>query len=109
MAQRIEDAGLIVSCDFCGTDWDGQSPVIEGHRGSIICLNCIKEALDHRTLGHDPYKCPLCLRDKIPAHTPHWTHPNHPEAHACHSCIEQAADAFSKDPDVPWKRPQAAL
>ena len=104
MAQRIEDGGLIVSCNFCGTDWDGQWAAIEGHRGSIVCLECIKIAIDNQTLGAEPYTCPLCLRDKIPASIPRWSHPNHPEAFACHNCIEQAADTFTKDADIPWKR-----
>lgn len=101
--QRIEDNALIVSCDFCGTDWDGQFAAIEGHRGSIVCLECLKRALDERIVALDPYSCVLCLRDKIPASTPRWLHLNHPETYACEPCILQAADAFDRDPDIDWK------
>lgn len=102
--QRIEDGGLIVSCDFCGTDWDGQSPVIEGHRGSIICLECLKAALKGLAASEDKYQCVLCLREGILPTVKRWSHPNHPDTFACQSCIQQAADVFDKDPDVQWTK-----
>lgn len=107
--QRIEDNALIVSCDFCGTDWDGQFPAIEGHRGSIVCLECLKQALDQRSVAAEPYRCVLCLREKIPPSDLRWAHPNHPDTFACEPCILQAADAFDRDADIDWKwmtRPQ---
>ena len=42
--QREEDGGIVISCDFCGTDWDEVVPMIEGHRGSVICLSCVEKA-----------------------------------------------------------------
>lgn len=104
--QRIEGEFLIVSCDFCGTDWDGQFPAIEGHRGSIICLECLKVALENAGTGEGEFACPLCLRERIRADVPRWSHANRPATFACGGCIDQAADAFTKDPDVPWRRPE---
>ena len=101
--QRIEGEYLIVSCDFCGTDWDGRFPAIEGHRGSIICLECLKIALKELAAGNAEYACVLCLRERIAAAKPRWAHGNHPQTYACADCVDQAAGAFDKDPDVPWK------
>ncbi len=102
MAQRIEPEGLIVSCDFCGTDWDGASPIIEGHRGALICLECLKRALGELQRAEDAYKCVLCLRDGLPAILPRFEHENRPGVFGCKGCIEQAADVFDRDADVPW-------
>ncbi|MCE9589871.1 MAG: ClpX C4-type zinc finger protein [Planctomycetes bacterium] len=101
--QRTEDGGIVISCDFCGTDWDEVRPMIEGHHGSVICLDCLKLAVVQAAPAEGKYSCPLCLRDNIPATLPRWSHPSHPNAIACEECIHQAARAFHKDPDVDWK------
>ena len=36
--QREDPEGIVISCDFCRRDWDGQEAMIEGHHGSILCL-----------------------------------------------------------------------
>jgi hypothetical protein len=101
--QRIEDNNaLIVSCDFCGTDWDGQFAAIEGHRGSIICLECLKLGLNALELPEEEFRCVLCLRDPLPATMRRWHHSNRPRTFACENCIHQAAEAFDKDPDIDW-------
>ena len=100
--QRIEDGSLIVSCDFCRTDLDGQFPVIEGHRGAIICLECLKLALDSLTTESTTYKCVLCLREPLPPTLPRFHHPNAPDTFACRDCIHQTADVFDRDPDINW-------
>jgi len=112
MAQRIEEGWLIVSCDFCGTDWDGQSAVMEGHRGAIICLECLKVALGNLAPGADAYKCILCLRDPIPAVIARWHHEKHPDVFACRGCVHQAADVFDRDSSIDWiwtDRPRAPI
>jgi hypothetical protein len=100
--QRIEDNALIVSCDFCGTDWDGQFAAIEGHRGSIVCLECLKLALDQLELAGEQFKCVLCLREPLPPSMRRWHHATHPQTFACDGCVYQAAGAFDKDPDIEW-------
>jgi hypothetical protein len=99
---RIEDGGLIVSCDFCGTDWNGASPVIEGHRGSVICLECLKAALGELCAGAGTFKCVLCLREPINAAVERWSHPAHPRTFACKGCVHQSAEVFDADEDVDW-------
>src|SRR4030095_9584123 len=98
--QRIEENALIVSCDFCGTDWDGVSPVIEGHRGSIICLECMKATPDGMQSGREPFTWVLGRREPIPASVERWNHANHAQTYACKSCVHQAAEVFDKDPDI---------
>ena len=100
--QRIEDNALIVSCDFCGVDWDGSSPVIEGHRGAIVCLECLKKALTESAVHEGDFKCVLCLREPIRASVKRWQGAR-PGVFACEGCILQAAEVFDKDPDIPWK------
>lgn len=104
--QRTENGGVIISCDFCGTDWDpdtGLPPMSEGHHGSVLCLECMKLALVEAKPMDKPYACTLCLLDDVPATMPAYRGSKRPNAVACEDCIKQAAGVFSKDPDVDWK------
>src|SRR4051812_11336830 len=101
--QREEPDGIVLLCDFCRRDWDGQEPMIEGHHGSILCLECMKTALGAQETGGDKFKCTLCLRFNIPPELPHWSNSAHPEAIVCQECLYQAAKAFRRNPDVAWK------
>lgn len=96
--QRTDPDGIVLLCDFCRRDWDGQEAMIEGHHGSILCLECMKLALAGQTTGGEKFKCTLCLRFNIPPTLPHWQNPAHPEAILCQECLYQAARAFSKSP-----------
>jgi ClpX C4-type zinc finger len=101
--QREDPDGIVLVCDFCRRDWDGQEPMIEGHHGSILCLECLKVALRDQAAGGGKYKCTLCLRFNMPPELPHWANPGHLEAIVCQECLYQAARAFSRNPDIPWK------
>ncbi len=101
--QRTEQDGVVISCDFCQTDWDGQSAMIEGHHGSIICLECLKKALVDARPADGKYQCTLCLRINIPPSLPRWHFPNRPEKLVCQECLHQAAKAMSKSDHVNWK------
>lgn len=108
--QRNENGGVVISCDFCGTDWDEVMAMIEGHHGSVLCLSCLKTALEQASASGEKFSCTMCLHE-FPGDQPHWA-PNtrppaaNPAATICDGCINQAAGTFSKDPDVDWKRPQ---
>ncbi|MBI1335446.1 MAG: hypothetical protein GC164_00615 [Phycisphaera sp.] len=109
--QKREPEGIVIACDFCGTDWDEIKPMIEGHHGSVLCLECLKQALRDLAPSDGEFTCTLCLRTALPAGTPAWSPTDHnnganPDARACEDCIHQAARAFDKDPDVDWKRPR---
>jgi len=112
--QRTENGYIIISCDFCGTDWDEVIPMIEGHRGSILCLACMKVAISNTASEELPYECTMCRREQLGAKA-HWRPEReegatllpgaNPFAVACESCLNQASGTFSKDPDVDWKKP----
>lgn len=109
MQRKVHD-GVIIACDFCGTDWDQVKPMIEGHQGSVLCLSCLEQALANLWPSPAPIRCTLCLREQ-PAGTSHWRPPSpnpvaNPAATVCRSCVEQAARTFDKDPDVDWKWPR---
>jgi len=76
--------------------------MIEGHHGSILCLECLKVALKEQATGGEKYKCTLCLRFNIPGTIPRWSNAAHPEAIVCQECLYQAARGFSKNPDVEY-------
>ena len=107
--QRTEPDGVVIACDFCGTDWDEVMPMIEGHRGSVLCLECMKLALEHAQAGSEGLSCTMCLRE-LPAYVPRWSQQPPPDranqdAVLCRDCLDQAINAFGKDPDVPWEKP----
>ncbi len=112
MQREATDGGIIISCDFCGTDWDPYDmdqprPMMEGHRGSVICLPCVKVALVEIAPGSDPYECTLCRKETLPADLPRWhSDGGAMPANLCKDCLNQAAGTFSKDPDIDWKRPR---
>lgn len=107
--QRQDPEGVVICCDFCATDWDGVSPMIEGHKGSVICLPCLNKSLDEADAAPSAFACTLCLHDRA-AGERGWlvsSTAGGVEAKAvCQGCIDQAARAFSKDPDVDWKDPR---
>lgn len=97
-------------CDFCLRAWDGTFPMVEGHRGSLICSNCLTVAYTDVILADapdstEPYSCVMCLEEKS---DPQWTSPLREEAHACRTCINRAAGRLHKDPDWDWRKPTLA-
>ncbi len=107
--QRNQDDGVVICCDFCGTDWDQVKPMIEGHHGSVLCLECLKAALGQIKPQDWTFSCTLCLREGLPAGTARWTHPAAPPAAnaaavLCADCLHQAMRTFGKDPDVDFKQ-----
>lgn len=97
------------SCDFCARVWDplGREIMIEGHRGSLLCLKCLSAAYRYVALerGGDEHRssqCTMCLEHRD---QPQWQSPIADNARVCLRCIKQAATALEKDPDAGWKRP----
>lgn len=110
--QRTVDDGLIISCDFCGVDWDpltGMPPMTEGHRGSVLCLDCLKRALPESAPADREFECTMCLQHHPPS-TRRWEHPNAPDrpganpaASLCWACTRLAAKTFHKDKDIDFR------
>ena len=97
------------SCDFCASEWVADLPMVEGHKGSLICGACLREACrrvlvrGESTAGAG-YACTLCLLTKS---EPAWESPSRGGAVICHWCINKSAGMLEKDPDFGWKRPEA--
>jgi hypothetical protein len=94
-------------CDFCGSVWIEDLPMVEGHKGSCICGKCLTVAYTGVVLGEagsapEGYQCTLCL-EKRPEHG--WASPVREEASICRRCIKQCAGVLSKDKETPWTRP----
>ena len=84
--------------------------MVEGHRGSLICADCLTVAyalVVNGGGGEEPPEgvtCALCLEDRPEKH---WQSPLHPEVFGCKRCINQSARILEKDPEQGWKRPAA--
>jgi hypothetical protein len=102
-----------VLCDFCQREWTEDVPFIEGHRGRIICGNCVRLAVEEvrvtgRGTAPQGYMCTLCRENEDDraaldrAGEAGWSSPAYPESIACARCIGAAAEALTDDPDVDW-------
>lgn len=111
--QRTEpDGGIIISCDFCGVDWDPQTgtpAMTEGHKGSALCLDCLRRALPESQPAAEAFDCTLCLQRRE-APTRRWAHPApepapglNPGAAICWECVRLAAKTFHKDKDIDFR------
>lgn len=108
---RVED----VLCDFCHQPWRDDLPIVEGHRGAVICGDCLTlayRALALHKQGKPDQVCVLCRerRDEpawsLPAGPAHWeTDLNAGLACACLRCVRQAAAVLDKDRDYAWSKP----
>lgn len=109
MHETDAQGDLVFKCDFCGSGWDEDRPMVEGHRGSLICGSCLSIAyteLVHLDSGYAPGEreaCVLCLETGRPEL--HWASPVNDKTIACRRCIKQSAGVLHKDPDSPWKKP----
>lgn len=95
-------------CDFCLRHWADDRPMVEGHRGSLLCGPCLTVAYTQVVFLGQGVKvidrvCTLCLSQKD---GPHWISPA-TSAPACADCLEQAAKRLERDRDSGWNRPTA--
>jgi hypothetical protein len=100
-------------CDFCTQHWRDDRPMVEGHKGSLICADCLAAAYRLLVLDHAGAKvpehvnCTMCLLHRdveyfagLPSALPDRDDPV-----ACRGCIEQAVRTLERDPSSGWKRP----
>jgi len=109
MHETNDQGEMLFRCDFCRTRWSDGRPMVEGHRGALICGSCLSIAyteLVHLRSGYAPDRkeaCKLCLengRDEL-----HWASPVEESVIACRRCVKQSAGVLHKDPDSAWKKP----
>ena len=100
--QRTERDGIVISCDFCGTDWDEVIAMIEGHHGSVLCLACLKRAMDETSLASETFDCTMCLQTRDVGRKI-WRNTQHPKAALCFDCVRLAAKGFHKDKQTDFR------
>ncbi|MFG0273672.1 MAG: hypothetical protein ACF8QF_01310 [Phycisphaerales bacterium] len=100
-------------CDFCRQPWADDRPMIEGHRGHLLCTKCLTVAYQQVVLDGAPpiarladepeeTVCTMCMERRS---QPAWRSDAFPESIVCLRCIKQSATGFEKDPDTAWTRP----
>jgi hypothetical protein len=105
-----------VLCDYCGREWTEALAMIEGHRGSCICGNCLAIAYREVVLNNvnsagDDYACTMCLesgKDRAALQRTGeagWRSPVHDEKAICRRCVKLAAGALTRDAESGWRRP----
>jgi hypothetical protein len=96
-------------CDFCHSPWAEDRPMVEGHRGSLICSRCLTIAFGALALRDPPPEdcvqgeCTLCLQYR---EVPTWPSPVDDGVRACYRCVTQSARVLEKDAESGWKAPQ---
>jgi hypothetical protein len=100
------DGNEFFLCDFCHSPWAEDRPMVEGHRGSLICARCLTLAFRAVIIDQqgEPGECALCLQFK---EEPCWVSPVDDAARACYNCIAQSARMLEKDKDYNWHAPKA--
>lgn len=104
-----------ILCDFCARPWQDDIAMVEGHRGSCICGDCLATAwravieggLDDAPApkaGEEPWTCTLCLEQRT---DPAFRSPVREEALICRRCIRLASRALDDDPDHDWRKPSS--
>lgn len=96
-----------ILCDFCAnTAWANDIPCVEGHKGSIICGNCLTVAFTELVhIGTDQQtseQCRMCLEHRD---DPVWQGAVEPMASICRRCAKQAAGVLNKSKQWDWSKP----
>ena len=92
-------------CDFCGGTWTEDLPMVEGHKGSLVCGRCLKVAYVEVLTGKhgvEGAECRLCLEERKGLL---WQSPVDESACVCERCIRQASTALTQDETSGWSRP----
>jgi len=81
--------------------------MVEGHRGSLICANCLTvaytEIADNGASSVMPgASCTMCLEERD---QPCWQSPMNDAAVICLRCVKQSATVLEKDEDQDWNKP----
>jgi len=111
MHDQKAEGNEFFKCDFCLNPWAEDRPMVEGHRGSLICARCLTMAYlevvtsDAGETPPEGVTCALCLEDRPQKH---WHSPVRDEAWACERCIRQSGQTLEKDEESGWKRPGRA-
>lgn len=108
-----------VLCDFCRREWTDDIAMIEGHRGSCICADCLRAAclavgMSTPPEGRRDFTCIMCLESEVDrialnrAEETGWMSPRYSEAVICRRCVRLAAGVLERADDFEWSRPANA-
>lgn len=105
---KTDAAGFVEysECDYCSARADDRV-MVEGHQGSLICLNCLSIAYAEVVgagvaAAMEPDEvCMMCLEERK---QPHWGSPVTGKK-VCLRCIKQSATVLEKDKGLGWARP----
>jgi len=107
--EDIQPADIL--CDFCmRPTWELDIPSIEGHHGSVVCVECLEVAwkvlvVDKQGMEVSPdCICKMCLEQRD---GPWWTSPVRDEASICRRCVKQSAGVLHKSKDWDWQKPKS--
>ncbi len=87
--------------------WDGQFPLVEGHRGSLISGDCLTLAyrfvvLEEQTASSPATPAPCASKNGDRC----WQSSRLPGGHHLLRCIRQGATKLHKDEDWDWTKPE---
>jgi len=105
-----------VLCDFCHRAWTADVPFIEGHRGAVMCGQCLTVAYDELVISRagetGDFQCVLCRegeKDRAAENRPDepgWKSALDESVAVCRRCVKRAAGVLHKDPDYAWRKPE---
>ncbi len=103
------DGNDYFKCDFCMRAWAEDRPMVEGHKGSLICGSCLSLAYRMAVLADPPSgpmadlgSCVMCLQHKDRGA---WESPMTTGTWICEECVRNSAKMLEKDKEITWTRP----
>ncbi|MCC6428128.1 MAG: hypothetical protein IT435_15065 [Phycisphaerales bacterium] len=109
MHDEKAEGNAFFKCDYCLRPWAEELPMVEGHRGSLICAECLTEAYTQvvhagaKAVPAEKETCAMCLEVRKDAQ---WRSTRGTSSLVCLRCIKQSARMLEKDPECGWKRPE---
>lgn len=106
-------------CDFCMRSWAEDRPMVEGHKGSLVCSKCLSAAYASVVLSEvgvqgikgplmetpaEGPACVMCLERRAELY---WQSPLIEGAFLCRRCMRQGVVQLERDPDFGYVRPGA--
>ncbi len=95
-------------CDFCEKCYAPERPMVEGHRGSLICGQCLTisfAALWYAESGEPAPESEVCMMCLSENGDPVWRSPVKEAKFICKRCTKQSAVMLERDEECGWKRP----
>lgn len=96
-------------CDFCERCYSPDRPMMEGHRGSLICGPCLSASFVSLWYANEGEPAPakdVCLMCLAENGDPIWRSPLRAEKFICKRCSKQSVVMLERDKEAGWKRPE---